>query len=198
MDAQLNSHRSPRGLRCASRAASGWALGYGLYRGYYAAGGTIGMLGTPVSHQQWLLINAVATVLLLIAAVLPIATVRAWENRAARPVLLALCWLVTVSCVSHALFGMLERVMSLTGTITISYPFWQDIDRRQADVQDLLFNEPWFLVEALLWARIAWTAALRQSRWRGWWLGTAGVASLAIVTVGLLSAFKVIPGFIVG
>ena len=182
----------------ASRAATGWALGYGLYRGYYAAGGTVGMFGTPVSHQQWLLINAVAAVLLLIAALVPIAILHAWQSRAARPVLLALCWIVTVACASHALFGVIERVMSLTGTMTIGYPFWRTIDRRQADVQDLLFNEPWFFVEALLWAAIAWAGALRTSRWRWWWLGTAGAASLTVIAAGVLSAFNVIPGFIVG
>lgn len=156
------------------------------------------MLGTPVSHQQWLLINAGAAVLILIAALLPIAILHAWQNRAARPVLLALCWVVTVGYVSHAVFGILERVMSVTGTITISYPFWRTIDRQQADMQDLLFNEPWFLIEGLLWAAIAWAGALRNSQWRFWWLGTAGAASLAVVAVGLLTAFKVIPGFIVG
>jgi hypothetical protein len=40
--------------------------------------------------------------------------------------------------------------MSVTGTITISYPFWRSIDRQQTDMQDLLFNEPWFLIEGLI------------------------------------------------
>jgi len=56
--------------------------------------------------------------------------------------------------------------MSVTGTITISYPFWRSIDRQQTDMQDLLFNEPWFLIEGLIWAAIAWAGALRNSPWR--------------------------------
>jgi len=141
-----------RTLVRASRIAAGWAFWYGLYRWYYAAGGTIGMLGTPVSEQQFRLINAIAGALLLVWSVLPLMLLSAWRSRRARPVLLALCWVVAVGCVSHALIGVVQRVSSLTGTLTISYPFWLSIDRRQADLQALFFNEPWFLIEGLLWA----------------------------------------------
>jgi hypothetical protein len=40
-------------------------------------------------------------------------------------------------------------VLSLTGVHPTHYPpgLWLSIDRRQADLQDLFFNEPWFFVE---------------------------------------------------
>lgn len=38
-----------------------WGLFYCLYRTYYAPGGTVGMFGTPVSHQQWLMVNVIGT-----------------------------------------------------------------------------------------------------------------------------------------
>jgi hypothetical protein len=185
-------------LILVSRIAAGWAFGYGLYRWYYAVGGTLGMLGTPLSQQQWRLINAIAGVLLFVAALLPIALLNRWRNRRARPILLALCWVVAVSCVSHSLIGIVQRVSSLTGALTINYPFWHAIDRREADLQALFFNEPWFLIEGLLWSTIAWGGGLRDSPRRLWWFGTAAVATAASTVVGLLSAFGVIGKVIIG
>lgn len=185
-------------LMRASRLAAVWASIYALYRGYYAVGGTLGMLGTPVSLEQWRRINGIAAVLLFAAAVLPVALVDAWNSRRARPVLLALCWIIAVGGVSHALIGMVQRVSSLGGALTIAYPFWQTIDRREADLQALLFNEPWFLGEGLLWAAIAWAGALRVSPRRRWWVVSALAASAAATAVGLLSAFGVIGRVIVG
>jgi uncharacterized protein with PQ loop repeat len=191
-------HASESFLIRVSRVAAGWALGYGLYRWYYAAGGTFGMLGTPLSQHQWRLINAIAGVLLFVAAFLPSALLNKWRSSRARPILLAVCWIVAVSCVSHALIGIVQRVCSLTGALTISYPFWHTIDRREADLQALFFNEPWFLIEGLLWSTIAWAGALRDSPRRLWWFGTAAVATAASTIVGLLSAFGVIGKVIIG
>lgn len=185
-------------LRRTSRLAAAWALGYGLYRGYYALGGTFGIFGTPVSMEQWRRINGIAAAMLFVAAMLPLVSVHAWGNRRARPVLLALCWIVTVGCVSHALIGIVQRIASLTGMLTIEYPFWQTIDRRTADLQALFFNEPWFLIEGLLWAAIAWAGALYDSTRRRWWIGTALAAIALSTSVGLLSAFGVIGQLIVG
>ena len=182
----------------ASRLAAVWSLGYGLYRCYYALGGTIGMLGTPVSLAQWRRINAIGAAMLFITAVLALVLVNAWANRRARPVLLALCWIIAVGCVSHALIDIGQRIASLSGVLTIPYPFWQSIDRRTADLQDLFFNEPWFFIEGLLWAAIAWVGALRESHRRLWWVGSAAVATIVSTTVGLLSAFGVIGRVIVG
>lgn len=69
-------------------AACGWALPYAAYRGYYALGGTVGMFGTPVSMSQWRLINAEGAAIILIGAVLPVATLPLWQRRQARLVLL--------------------------------------------------------------------------------------------------------------
>jgi hypothetical protein len=82
--------------------------------------------------------------------------------------------------------------------VTISYPFWQSIDRRKADLQDLLFNEPWFLVEGILWARIAWLGRVQESPRRAWWVGSLVVATLAATTFGVLVVFGVIGRVIVG
>jgi hypothetical protein len=185
-------------LATLSRVAAAWALGYAIYRGYYALGGTWGILGTPVSHAQWIRINAIAAGMLLAAAVAPIAFLGAWSTPRAHPFLLAIAWLVSVACVSHATIAMTTRVLSLTGILTIDYPFWQTIDTRKADLQDLFFNEPWFLVEGLLWAGMAWFGALRASDRRAWWIGSALGATTLMTVLGLLTSFGVIEAVIVG
>ena len=187
-----------RSLRRVSRLAAVWSFGYGVYRSYYAVGGTIGMFGTPVSLAQWRRINAIAGGMLFITAALALIVGNAWAYRHARPFLLALCWIITVGCVSHALINIVQRIASLSGALTISYPFWHTIDRRTADLQDLVFNEPWFLIEGMLWAAIAWAGALRESPRRLWWVGSAVAATIVSTTLGLLSAFGVIDRVIVG
>ena len=175
-----------------------WAFGYGVYRLYYALGGTAGKLGTPVSHDEWIRINAIAAMLLFAAAVLPLVILRAWRNRRARTVLLAIAWVIAVGCATHALIGIPQRIASLAGVLTIEYPFWSSIDRRMADLQALFFNEPWFLVEGLLWVAIAWAGGLHDSPRRGWWVGSAVAATVVMTVVGWLSAFGVIGGWVVG
>jgi hypothetical protein len=156
------------------------------------------MFGTPVSDHQWRRINAIAAAILFAIAALAIAFVNAWDSRRARPFLLATCWIITVACVSHALIDAGQRIASLSGALTIDYPFWHTIDRRAADLQDLFFNEPWFLIEGLLWAAIAWQGALRASPRRRWWIGSAAFVTAVSTVAGLLSAFGVIGKLIVG
>jgi hypothetical protein len=182
----------------ASRFAAVWTLLYALYRFYYAVGGTLGMPGIPNSMAQWRRINAIGAGILLATAVLASILAKAWARERVRPFLLALCWVITVACVSHALINIGQRIASLSGVLTIDYPFWQTIDRRSADLQDLLFNEPWFLIEGLLWAAVAWAGGLRESSRRRWWIGSAAVATFAATVIGLLSAFGVIGRMIIG
>ena len=182
----------------ASRLAALWSLGYGLYRAYYALGGTAGMPGVPLSQAEWVRINSVAAVLLFTTAVLALGSPRAWTRPWGRRMLLVFCWIVTVACVGHALINIVERIASLNGAVTISYPFWQSIDRRQADLQDLFFNEPWFFIEGILWARIAWVAQVQKSPRRVWWVGSLVVAIVAATTFGVLVVFGVIERVIAG
>jgi hypothetical protein len=93
---------------------------------------------------------------------------------------------------------MTQRLLSLTGLMTMDVPFWLSVDRRQSDLQDLLFNEPWFLIEGLLWGTIAWAGGLSRMRNPRWWLTSALVAILGLTIVGLLAATGVIGKLIVG
>src|SRR5215207_9976628 len=79
--------------------------------------------GTPADAQQFRLINAVAVVILVIAVAVPLAMLLLWRRQRARPVLLAVCWLVAVGCIMHAMIDSIERVLSLAGLRRIEYPF---------------------------------------------------------------------------
>lgn len=178
--------------------AGAWALLYAIYRGYYALGGTAGMFGVPVSQSQWRLINGVAAALLLLAAALPVATARLWRSPRARIVLLTIGWVITVGCVMHALVDIATRLLSIAGVIHIEFPFFiaGTVDRRASDAQDLFFNEPWFLIEGILWGVLCWIE-LGSVRARRWWLASA-IAVIAVLTViGVLSSAGVIGRFII-
>jgi hypothetical protein len=172
-----------------SAAAGIWALWYAIYRGYYAAGGRALLPGTvrPGSEGQFRLINLAAAIVIGVAAVLPVATLPLWSRRWPRRALLVLCWVVAVGCCMHALVDIVERVLSLAGVVQLEYPsMWMSVDYRSADLQDLFFNEPWFLVEGLLFGALAWTA-LGPGRPRWWWTATALAATAGLLLLGILT-----------
>jgi hypothetical protein len=157
------------------------------------------MFGEPASDADWRAINLVAAALLFGAAVLPVLALPLWRTRWPRRILLAAAWLIAVACIGHALINDVLRVLSLAGWYQVLYPpgFWISIDRQAADLQDLVFNETWFLFEGALWVAIAWTV-LGPSAGRRRWVGSAVVATTLAVIVGLLSAFGVIGRIVIG
>jgi hypothetical protein len=179
------------GLVAVSVATGGWGLLYAAYRGYYGLGGTAGMFGSPVSEDQWRTVNLAGAAMLLVVALLPLAALPLWRHRGPRHVLLGLCWVLAVGFVMHALVSDAQRVLSLADLIDLHYPFFTAIDKHAADIQDLVFNETWFLAEGLLWGILA-LMVLGPSPARRWWVGTAAVATAALTATGLLSALHVI------
>jgi len=195
------THRSDRRISLAlvSEAAAAWALGYAIYRAYYGLGGTFGMFGVPASDEVWRSINLTAAALLSAAAVLPIVALRLWSRAWPRRILLALAWVIAVACIGHALINGITRVLSLAGVIDVLYPagFWLELDRTAADLQDLLFNEPWFLVEGVLWAAIA-VHVIGERPARRWWVGSVAAAVAAATVAGLLSAAGILGRTVIG
>jgi hypothetical protein len=181
-----------------SLAAAGCALLYAVYRGYYGLGGTAGMIGTPVSAREWRAINLAAAVALAGVAFAPVGLLPLWRHPRLRRLLLVLSWTLAVGGVMHALIMDTERVCSLAGVLRVHYPAsqWATIDRHTADVQDLAFNETWFLAEGMLWGALAWVE-LGPTPARRWWMATAIAATTALTAAGLLSAFGVIGGVVV-
>lgn len=172
-----------------------WAFGYACYRGYYAAGGQFGLIGRPVSASRLRAIQGFGAAVVLAAAILPLVAVRVAGLRRRLP---ALGWIGAVGCCMHALTDITLRVLSLTGVHPTQLPssVWLSFDRRAADLQDLLLNEPWFFVEGVLWAALglAYTRPIRRRAW----LVSAVVAALLLATVGVLSGLGVISTFRVG
>jgi uncharacterized membrane protein len=153
------------------------------------------MIGRPVSMAQFRLVNTIGAGILALAAIIPLFVLRRGlpVDRRARRWLLALCWLVAVGCCMHALVDGVLRILSLTGVHEVSYPpgVWISIDRRTADLQDLLFNEPWFFLEGCLWALVA-IFALRTQASRRRWLRSAVAGCVLATAVGLLTGLGMI------
>jgi hypothetical protein len=172
-----------------SAATALWGLAYAGYRLYYAAGGTAFLPGVPAPTATFQLINGAAAGILAIAGVVPMLALRLWPRRTPRRILLALAWVVAVGCCMHALVNSVQRVLSLSGRLTIAYPssVWRSVDTRTADLQDLFFNEPWFLVEGIGFAAMAWLAC-GPGRARRRWVGSALIATALLTGIGLLSA----------
>ena len=172
-----------------------WSFAYASYRAYYAAGGQIGTPGDPISRAQYRAINAVGAAIIVVAGAVPLIALKVAAVRRALPVL---CWIAAVGCCMHALVDITLRIFSLTGVHPTQLPpsVWRWFDRRSADLQDLLLNEPWFFIEALLWAALG-VAIVRPPR-RRIWLLTAVIACLLLTVVGVLSGLGIIGSFHVG
>jgi hypothetical protein len=169
-----------------------WAFVYACYRGYYALGGQAGMIGRPVSEARFRVVNAVGAAILMLAAIVPLTVLRhgdGWPRRA----LLAGCWLAAVAFCMHAFVDGVLRILSLSGVHAVSYPpgLWVTIHRRTADLQDLLFNEPWFFVEGCLWALVG-SLTLRTEASRRRWLLSAVAGCLLATALGLLTGLGAI------
>lgn len=178
-------------------AAGAWALLYAAYRGYYALGGTIGMFGTPVSESDWRRINAIGAVLLVMAAVVAFASTRWWHRRYLGKALLVFAWAAFVGCVMHALVDVTIRLLSMAGVIQMDFPFWVSIDRQASNLQDIFLNEPWFLIEGLLWGTLGWVG-LTTDRARRRWLLSAVIVIALLTANGLLAQFGVVGKVIIG
>lgn len=176
-------------------ALAAWSFIYAGYRAYYAAGGVLGLFGELVSPTQFRAINAVGAAIIVVAGVVPLIASKVDAVRRALP---ALCWIAAVGCCMHALVDGTLRVLSLTGVHPTVLPatVWRSFDRRAADVQDLLLNEPWFFIEGLLWASLG-LAIVHPSRRRAW-ISSAVIACVMLSVVGVLSGLGVIGAFRVG
>ena len=184
--------------RRAAVALAAWAAWYAAYRFYYALGGEVGMIGQPSPGLHFRRDNAVGGAIILVAAVVPLIAVWAWRHRRVRRLVAVVGWIAAVGCWTHALTLITLRVLSLTGVHPTHYPpgLWLSIDRREADLQDLFFNEPWFFGEGCLWALFALSVLRPFSRRR--WRRSATLACGLAVTVGVLSGVGVLPTFRAG
>lgn len=181
--------------RSAALVLGLWAGWYAAYRFYYAFGGRLGMIGRPAPAAHFRHDNLVGGTIILMAALLPAAAAGAWRHRRVRDAVAVVGWIAAVGCCVHALTMMTLRVLSLTGLHASPTPadLWLSLDRRRADLQDLLFNEPWFFVEGCLWGLFA-LAAVHPSM-RGRWRRSAILACALAAAVGVTSGLGALPTF---
>ena len=192
LDPGTPTARTARGVAVALAA---WGAGYATYRFYYAFGGQLRRIGQPAPAQHFRRDDLVGGAIILVAALLPAVVVSAWDHRRVRRLVPVVGWIAAVACRMHALTLVTLRVLSLTGVHPSRVPpgLWLSIDRREADLQDLVFNEPWFFVEGCLWALFALLALRPASRRR--WRRSAVVACALATAVGLSSGLGVVPTF---
>jgi hypothetical protein len=175
-----------------------WAAWYAAYRFYYAFGGQIGMVGRPAPAAHFRDDNLVGAIIILTAGLLPLAAAWGRRRQTIRGLVITVGWVATVGSCMHALTLEILRILSLSGVHPTHYPpgLWVSLDRHQADLQDALFNEPWFFITGLLCARFTLTALRPVSRPR--WKRSAAIATLFALVVGVLSGLGVIPTLRVG
>jgi hypothetical protein len=199
---QVTESRTPvvasnRAVTWVAVVAAIWGLSYAAYRGYYALGGTAWLPGAITDPTTFRLINAVAVIALLLAAAMPIATLQLWRRRMLRRLLLVACWIVAVGCVMHAIIDIVQQCLSLAGVLSVQGDSAVLLlDPRTAALQDIFFNEPWFLVEGILFAVLA--CMHLRGRARLLWLTSAGTAVAVLVVFGLLVATGVLGRAIIG
>lgn len=175
-----------------SVAACLWGALYGVYRLYYGLGGTGFIPGELSSAATFRYINLFAAAVMLVLAVLPIVMHQARNSARWKLLVLIVCWLVAVACCSHALIDIVQRILSLTGHLQIQYPssIWHTVNYKEADLQDLFGNEPWFLIEGLLFAAIGWRNVPKGAhrKWMYILLGAVGVSTIIgiLVAVGAI------------
>jgi hypothetical protein len=115
--------------------------------------------------------SSISAIALLLAAVFPVVTAPLWHHQRARVWLLAIGWVIAVGCIMHALIDETIRLLSVAGVLHKDYPFFVpgSRDYHAADLQDILFNEPWFLLEGLLWGRYGGRISQLGGRVAGGW-----------------------------
>jgi hypothetical protein len=124
------------------------------------------MTGVRVSRAQFESINLVGAVIVAAIGVVPVIGLATWRHARVRRDLLALSWALAVGLVMHGLVDDVQRVASLLGLHEVNYPAsaWRSVDRYQADIQDLVFNETWFIGDGLLFATILRSAFQTPAR----------------------------------
>ncbi|MFC0561954.1 DUF3995 domain-containing protein [Halalkalibacter alkalisediminis] len=119
-------------------AAFIWSIVFGLIHVYWAVGGTAGFEGKSMSEVLFI-INLVAIVLCLVAAILALALVQSWGRRIPSWILLTAAW---IAC----------AVLGLRGGVGITQSMLQ-LDQIPLL---LIIVEPFFLLGGILYGFVAY------------------------------------------
>jgi hypothetical protein len=173
--------------RWAGYAAAVWSLAYMLPHLYWAAGGTAMLSAVrPAAPEEpgFRLINWVASAMLTGAALIVFLLARGTRPRPLRWALLAIVWAGCVLSIAHAIYGIVDRTLVVTGVRLVESRQFA-VDEHGWILWDLLVFEPWFLVEGLLFGLAGW-AALAGPRDRRRWVALCVVGVLGGLGTAIL------------
>ena len=181
----------PKALALYGYSLALWSLAYALPHMIWASGskwGISAVLPSASSLPEWPTINAIASVILCIAALLGVAFVRQWRTRRYAALLLAIGLFGCSIGVAHGLYGIVDRALTVAG-FKSAHPGAGGQGFQSWLLWDLLVFEPWFLIEGLLIGLTGWHFVLTPEGRRRWtWACAAGVGiALALA----LARFKV-------
>jgi hypothetical protein len=98
-------------LKSIGYSAFVWSVIFGLVHVYWAFGGTAGFEGRAM-NETLLIINWIAIVLSVVAAILAHAMVHAWGRRIRSWILLTLSWGATIVLGSRGVLGISETLLN--------------------------------------------------------------------------------------
>jgi hypothetical protein len=154
---------------------------------YWAMGGTAMLSAIKPSASEepaFRLINWIASAMLTGAALIVFLLARGVDRRLLRWSLLAIVWTGSVLSIAHAIYGIADRTLIVTGVKLVdSRPF--TASEHAWVLWDLLVFEPWFLIEGVLFGLAGW-AALHHARDRRRWLWLSAMGLLAALGTAVL------------
>lgn len=181
----------PQALTLYGYGLALWSLAYALPHMIWASGSKWGLSAVLPSASripEWRTINAIASVILCIAALLGVAFVRQWRTRRFAGLLLAIGLFGCSIGVAHGLYGIGDRALTVA-SIKSAQPGTDGHGLQSWLLWDLLVFEPWFLIEGLLIGMTGWHFVLTPEGRRRW--AWACVAGAGIALALALARFKV-------
>lgn len=181
----------PMALTICGYGLALWSLAYALPHMIWAAGNKWGLsavLPAVSTIPDWRTINAIASVILCIAALLGVAFVRLWRARRYRGLLLAIGLFGCAIGIAHGVYGIADRALTVAG-LKSAHPGPGGQGFQSWLLWDLLVFEPWFLIEGLLIGLTGWHFIPKPENRRRWALACA--AGVVIALALALVRFKV-------
>ena len=133
-------------LRWTGYAAAAWAIAYAVgVRFYHAAGGTIGLSGTPDDPGAWHQASFNAGVFLLLVGLGSLAFVQRWGLWIPRWLVIVPALTGSAVALAHGLTAYVTKPLHAMDVITIDFRGFNADNETSLILWDLLFYEPWFL-----------------------------------------------------
>lgn len=169
-DARPSTGGPDRSLQLSAMALAAWSVLYVVPHVYWALGGDAGfslLRPSATRLDEWEQINAIASVVLLLPALIAVGLVRHATRGWLRTGLLGASVVGASIAASHGLYGIVYRSLNLAGVVAVDGRTVSASDDPWV-LWDLVLFEPWFLIEGLLFVALGWTAHSTKASKRRW------------------------------